>query len=294
MHANRGVINNLDNITDVTNETFQALVIDRSNEVPVLVDFWAEWCGPCQMLMPVLKKLVTEYDGKFVIAKVDTDKQQELAKTHSIRSLPTMHIYKHGELVEEILAAQSEATLRIMIDRHIERPSDRIRAEAREAFQQGQHDEALTLLETARQNEPGNHQLVLDYAEMCMRTGELEKAETALAALPRDVRDETEATRLRNLLDFAIAAKAAPAITELESTLASEADNLQARYQLGAQYILNDRFEEALEMFMQLFERGRSFQDDAARKALLATFDLLNDEGELVTRYRRKLFTLLH
>jgi len=99
---------------------------------------------------------------------------------------------------------------------------------------------------------------------------------------------------LRNLLDFAIAAKAAPAITELESTLASEADNLQARYQLGAQYILNDRFEEALEMFMQLFERGRSFQDDAARKALLATFDLLNDEGELVTRYRRKLFTLLH
>jgi len=294
MHANRGVINNLDNITDVTNETFQALVIERSSEVPVLVDFWAEWCGPCQMLMPVLKKLVTEYDGKFVIAKVDTDKQQELAKTHSIRSLPTMHIYKHGELVEEILAAQSEATLRIMIDRYIERPSDRIRAEAREAFQQGQHDEALTLLETARQNEPDNHQLMLDYAEMCMRTGELDKAVTALAALPRDVRDETQATRLRNLLDFAIAAKAAPAITELESTLASEADNLQARYQLGAQYILNDRFEEALEMFMQLFERGRSFQDDAARKALLATFDLLNDEGELVTRYRRKMFTLLH
>jgi len=284
----------LDNITDVTNETFKALVVERSSEVPVLVDFWAPWCGPCQMLMPVLKKLLEEYDGKFVLAKVNTDEQQELAKTHGIRSLPTMHVYRHGEMVEEILAAQSEATLRIMLDRYIERPSDQIRAAAREAFQQGKHDDALSRLEAACQDEPDNHQLVLDYAELCMRCGELEKADASIAALPRDVRDETEATRLRNLLDFAIAGKSAPDITALESTISSEPDNMQARYQLGAQYVLSDRFEEALEIFMQMFERDRSFQEDAARKSLLAIFDLLNNEGELVTRYRRKLFTLLH
>jgi putative thioredoxin len=288
------VINNLNNITDVTNETFQALVVERSNDVPVVVDFWAEWCGPCQMLMPVLKKLVEEYDGKFVLARVNTDEQRELAKTHGIRSLPTMHVYKHGKLAEEILAAQSEATLRILLDRYIERPSDRVRTEAQEAYRQGQSDAALTLLETACQNEPDNHQLALDYAELCMRTGTLDKADTLLAALPRAVRDETEAARLRNLLDFAMVAKDAPPVTELESTLAREPDNLEARYQLGTQYVLNDRFEDALEMFMQLFERDRSFQDDAAHKSLLATFDLLNNEDELVTRYRRKLFTLLH
>jgi putative thioredoxin len=288
------VINSLDNIADITNETFQALVVERSREVPVLVDFWAEWCGPCQMLMPVLKKLADEYKGKFVLARVNTEEQRELAKTHGIRSLPTLRVYRHSEMVEEILAGQSEATLRTILDRYIERPSDRIRIAARETFQQGKHDEALSLLDVARQDEPENHQLALDYAELCMRSGELDKADATIAALPRNVRDESEASRLRKLLDFAIAGRSAPDITALELTISSEPDNMKARYQLGAQYVLSDRFEEALETFMQMFEHDRSFQEDAARRSLLAIFDLLNDEGELVTRYRRKLFTLLH
>ena len=231
-------------LLNVTNETFQAEVIERSHEVPVLVDFWADWCGPCQMLMPVLKKLVDEYDGKFVLAKVNTDEQRELAKAHGIRSLPTMHVYKHGELVEEVLAAQSEATMRIIIDRYIERASDRIRARAQEAYSQGQHEEALSLLEAAHQDEPDNHQLTLAYAGMCMRTGQLEQAAALIAGLPRDVRDETEAMRLQTLLDFALAVKDAPAVETLEDTVSNEPDNLEARYQLGAWYVLNDRFEK--------------------------------------------------
>ena len=287
-------MNKIQNINDVTNETFQALVIERSRSVPVLVDFWAEWCGPCQMLMPVLKKLVAEYDGKFVLAKVNTDEQRELAKTHGIRSLPTMHVYKQGELAEEILAAQSEATMRIILDRYIERESDRIRARARDMYQQGQHDEALALLEGAHSDEPDNHQLALDYAELSLREARLDKTAALLAALPRDVRDETEAMRLRALLDFALAIKEAPPVAELEATVAREPDNLEARYQLGAWYVLNDRLENALETFMQLLQRDRSFRDDAGRRGLLAVFDLLDNKGDLVTRYRRKLFALLH
>lgn len=287
-------MNELQYITNVTNETFQALVVERSHSIPVLVDFWADWCGPCQMLMPVLKKLVEEYDGKFVIAKINTDEQRELAKTHGIRSLPTMHIYKQGELAEEILAAQSEATMRIILDRYIERESDRIRARAKDAYRQGQHAESLALLDEAHSGEPDNHQLTLDYAELCLREGQLEKTDSLLAALPRDVRDETEAMRLRALLDFALAIRDAPSATELETTIASEPDNLEARYQLGAWQVLNDHFEEALETFMQLLQRDRSFRDDAGRRGLLAVFELLDNKGDLVTRYRRKLFTLLH
>lgn len=287
-------MNTSQNITDVTNETFQALVVERSRSVPVLVDFWADWCGPCQMLMPVLKKLVEEYDGKFVIAKVNTDEQRDLAKTHGIRSLPTMHIYKQGELAEEILAAQSEVTMRIILDRHIERESDRIRARAKDAYRQGQHAEALALLDEAHSGEPDNHQLALDYAELCLREGQLEKTDSLLAALPRAVRDESEAMRLLALLDFALAIRDAPSAAELETTIASEPDNLEARYQLGAWQVLNDDFEDALETFMQLLQRDRSFRDDAGRRGLLAVFELLDNKGDLVTRYRRKLFTLLH
>jgi len=287
-------MNNFQNIYEVTNETFQVQVIERSQTVPVLVDFWADWCGPCQMLMPVLKKLVDEYDGKFVLAKVNTDEQRELAKAHGIRSLPTMHVYKHGELVEEVLAAQSEATMRIIIDRYIERASDRIRARAEEAYSQGQREEALSLLEEAHQDEPGNHQLTLDYAALCMKEAQLEKAASLIAGLPRDVRDATEATRLSTLLDFALAVKDAPSAETLEDTVSSDPDNLEARYQLAAWHVLNEDFENALEAFMQLLQRDRSFRDDAGRKGLLAVFDLLDNKGDLVTGYRRKLFNLLH
>ena len=287
-------MNNTQNITDVTNETFDTLVIEQSKRVPVLVDYWADWCGPCQMQMPVLKKLVEDYDGKFVLAKVNTDEQRELARAHGIRSLPTMRVYKNGEMVEEILAAQSESTLRILLDRYIERESDTIRARAQEAWQQGRHGEALSLLHDARRTEPDNHQLTLAYAEFKMRQGQLDDAAELIASLPRDVRDEKEATRMSALLEFAMVTRDAPSMAELESVVENNPDDLEARYQLAAWYVLDSRMEPALEAFMQLLQRDRGFRDDAGRKGLLAVFDLLENEGELVNSYRRKLFTLLH
>jgi putative thioredoxin len=144
-------------------------VIEQSHRVPVLVDYWADWCGPCQMQMPVLHKLVEEYAGKFVLAKVNTDEQRGLARDHGIRSLPTMRLYKNGELAEEILAAQTESTLRILLDRFIERESDRLREQAMETYQRGEPETALQMLRAARQAEPDNHQLTLDYARLCLR-----------------------------------------------------------------------------------------------------------------------------
>ncbi|MGB5178863.1 MAG: tetratricopeptide repeat protein [Gammaproteobacteria bacterium] len=287
-------MNNAQHITDVTNETFDSIVIEQSRRVPVLVDYWADWCGPCQMQMPVLKKLVEDYDGKFVLAKVNTDEQRELARAHGIRSLPTMRVYKHGEMVEEILAAQSEATLRILLDRHIERESDAIRERAMAAWQQGKHSEALSMLQDAHLAEPDNHQLTLAYAELKMRQGLLDDAAALIASLPHDVRNEKEAARLGALLEFALVTRDAPPVAELESAVDNNPDDLEARYQLAACYVLNNQMEPALEAFMQVLQRNRAFRDDAGRKGLLAVFELLENEGELVNSYRRKLFTLLH
>lgn len=287
-------MNTTEHISDVTSETFETSVIKRSHEVPVLVDYWADWCGPCQMQMPVLQKLVDDYAGKFVLAKVNTDEQRELAKDHGIRSLPTMRLYKNGEMAEEILAAQSESTLRILLDRYIERESDRIVARAMAAWQAGEHDAALDLLRQAHQAEPDNHPLAITYAGLLVRQGSLDEASAMIAALPRDVRDEKDATRLLAQLEFASACNEAPDISTLEETLGNDPDNLEARYQLGASYVMQEQWQAALETFLEIFRRDRGFRDDAGRRGMLAVFELLGDQGELVNSYRRKLFTLMH
>ncbi len=287
-------MNQSSNIVNVTFETFQAQVIEQSQRVPVLVDYWADWCGPCQMQMPVLQKLVAELDGKFVLAKVNTDEQRDLAREHGIRSLPTMRLFRHGEMVEEILGAQTESTLRILLDRYIERESDKLRASAIEIFAQGRQDEALEMLRNARQAEPENHQLTLDYAGLCLQAGRLEETERLLTELPRDVRDETEATQLRALLDFSSAALDAPPLEELERSAAASPDDMATRYRLGAVYVLNDSMEAAMDTFMYILEHDRKFRDDIGRRSLLAVFQLLGNEGELVQQYRRRLFNALH
>ncbi len=287
-------MNEMQNIVNVTLDTFQAQVIEQSQRVPVLVDYWADWCGPCQMQMPVLQKLVEEMDGKFVLAKVNTDEQRELAREHGIRSLPTMRLFRHGEVVEEILGAQTESTLRILLDRYIERESDKIRISAIETFQQGRKDEALEMLRSARQAEPDNHQLTLDYAGLCLQTGRLEETERLLQELPHAVRNETEALQLRALLDFSSAAVDAPPLEELERDVAANPDDMALRYRLGAVHVLNDRMEAAMDAFMTILQHDRKFRDDIGRRSLLAVFDILGNEGDLVQRYRRQLFNALH
>jgi putative thioredoxin len=287
-------MNDLALITDVDNQSFPSLVTERSHTVPVLVDYWADWCGPCQMQMPVLKKLVEEYAGAFALAKVNTDEQRELSRDHNIRSLPTMRLYKNGELAEEILGAQTESTLRVMLDRYIERASDRTRDQARELFTAGKHEAALALLQSARASEPDNHLLTLDYASLCFKAGDIETAARLLEALPRDIREEPEGTRLRALLDFAAQVQAGQTVGALEKTVNANPNDSDSRYRLGCAYVLQDDFEQARDAFMYVLQHDRAYGDDAARKSLLALFNLLEESDERVAAWRRSLFNALH
>jgi len=287
-------MNELDNIIEVTFESFQAQVVERSRQVPVLVDFWAEWCGPCQMQMPVLHKLAQEYGGKFVLAKVNTDLEKQLAMQHNIRSLPTMHLYRNGERVEEVLAAQTESTLRNLLDRYIERESDRVRNAARELFNSGDREQALQMLEQARAAEPDNHQLTVESAQLHLRAGHSEQAAGLLDALPHDIRNDSEALRIRALLEFSTAAGDGTDPALLERQLADTPQDSALRYRLAAACMLAGRIRDALEHFLYILQHDRGYNDDAARKALLAAFELLGSEHELTGTYRRRMFTALH
>jgi putative thioredoxin len=285
---------NSPHITNVTESSFDEQVVARSHQVPVLVDYWAEWCGPCQMQLPVLLKLVEANEGRLLLAKVNTDEERGLAREHGIRSLPTMRLWKNGEVVEEILGAQTESTLRIMLDRHVERPSDAKREAALELHRQGNTAAAIEQLEAICAGDPSNTRAALDLIEMNLAAGRLEAAEAGYEALPRDVRDETDGTRLRARLDFSAIAGEAGGRTELEQRLQGDPDDLEARYRLAALQVLSGDYEAAMESFLVIIRQDRGFRDDAGRKALLSVFELLGSDHELVSRYRRQLFNLMH
>ncbi len=281
-------------IVEVSHETFAEEVLAKSNQVPVLVDFWAAWCGPCQMLMPMLAKLVEEYQGNFLIAKVNSDEQQALAAQFGVRSLPTVKIFKNGSVVDEFMGVQPEPVIRDMIERHIVRASDHVRAQALAAYEQGQLDEAIALLEQAIEMDPANHTLKIDLAGIYAQQGKAESAEEMLQSLPTDVRQQDEVKALLARMHYASEAQGAPDLTELEAQVHANPDDLEARQQLAARQIGAGNFEPAMEQFLEMMKRDRSFGDDAGRQGLLAVFDMLGGSGELVNRYRRQMFNLLH
>lgn len=282
------------NITEVTESTFQEQVIERSKALPVLVDFWADWCAPCKMLLPVLLKLVEEYQGKFQLAKVNTDMERNLAAQHGIRSLPTLRLYRNGQAVEEVLGAQPESVLRALLDNYIERASDALLQQALALHAQGEVRQALELLEQASSEDPENLKLPLEIARLLIEDGQLDRAEGVLATLPVALLEEPEVDALRAMLDFARATAGAPSAEALESALEADPNQSQARYQLAARQALASDYDKAMDNFMELLRRDRNFGDGAAQKALVAIFALLGDSDARVAGYRRQMFNLLH
>lgn len=278
---------------EVTKANFNELVVEKSHETPVLVDFWAGWCAPCRTLMPMLAKLADEYQGQFLLAKVNTDEEQELAVANGIRSLPTVRLYKFGKPVDEFMGVQPEAAVRELIERHLVRESDLTFADARAALDAGDSAKAVALLEKVLAEDEHNKDARLALANIYMEQRQYDKVEQLLATLRIDLAEDPEVHELRARLKFAEIAQDAPPAEALESTLASEPQNHEARYQLGALKVLSGDYEGALEQFMEIMRRDRGFREDGARKAMLAVFDLLGGSGPLVNRYRAKMASVL-
>ncbi len=153
-------------IHNVDMQNFQNLVLEKSINKPVLVDFWADWCQPCQTIMPMLAKLAEEYAGKFELAKVNADQEQELAAHFGIKSLPTMKLFYQGKIVDERLGAVPESDIRAMLDKHIVSESDQFMQAAMMAYEQGQAEKALEMLNNALAKDPDNAELKVTIAQI--------------------------------------------------------------------------------------------------------------------------------
>lgn len=280
-------------VVDVTAQTFHSVVLDGSFDRPVLVDYWADWCAPCRALAPVLAKLAADFGGKLLVAKVDTEAEHALAQQAGIRSLPTVQLYRNGQVVDQFAGALPEAQIRSFLEAHVESESDRLLARAKGLVAAGQMDQARHIVEEARASDPSNARLLITEAEIALASGDLSAAEAVLERVPIDIHDDPEVAALRGQVHFKRVIATAPDAQTLEARVLNDPKDSEARYQLAALRLLDGDYEAALNGFLQIVQRDRAYGEDAARKAMLHVFEMLGG-GELVTRYRSRMLNALY
>jgi len=282
-------------VFDASLDGFEQTVLAKSNETPVLVDFWATWCGPCKTLGPMLEKLADEFNGGFVLAKVDVDQEQQLAGYFQIRSVPTVMLVKGGQIVDGFPGALPEGQVRQFLQHHGIVPLDAVAALADEPEVIELSLSPAEQVQAAREavaTSPDKPELRLDLIAALLQAGDAKAAEHELDELPANLATDDRAKRARAQLDFAKALHDAPAEAELVIELTANPNNLHARHQLGVRRLLAGDNIDALECFLALMRADRKFDDDLGRKSLIAAFALI-DDPDLVSRTRKQMAALI-
>lgn len=280
-------------VFDAALASFEQDVILKSKEVPVLVDFWAEWCGPCKTLGPILEKLAAEFNGGFLLAKVDVDKEQQLAGYFQVKSIPTVMLLKNGQIVDGFPGALPENQLREFLKHHEIVAKEVLPETVEEIIPETVDPEAEVMsLRAAIHAEPDKGELKLDLMLALLKTGGFAEAEKILDALPANLATDDRAIKAKSRLAFSTILKDAPPVAVLEQAIAANPDDCRARHYLGVHYLLEDKAEAGLEQFLEMLKRNKAFEDGLPRKALIDAFRIVDNE-DLVGQYRRKMASLL-
>lgn len=282
-----------EHIVDVTMDNAREVLIDASFQRPVLIDFWAEWCAPCKALMPILAKLAVEYDGGFLLAKVDCDREQAIAGQFNVRSLPTVLLMKDGQPVDGFTGAQSETEVRALLDKYLPKPWDEALAQAREQMAAGEFGAALVLLRRAYEESRQRADIGIELAAALVQLNRLDEAQAQLDSI-RLVDRDGAFQQVQAQLDLRRQTAKTPEIQQLEEALAAAPDHLELRYQLALANSANQQHGEALELLIDILRRDRGYGDGAARKTLLDIIASLGNSDPLAKEYQRKLFSLLY
>jgi putative thioredoxin len=289
---NAGMSQPTAHVRDISDADFDTAVLARSHQVPVLVDFWAPWCGPCRMLGPVLEKLAEERNGAFELAKLDTDKNPKTAAKFGIRGIPHVMIFKNGRSVDQFVGAKPEDQVRAFLQRHCPSAAEQHMAAAQQHLAAGDQAAAEKALVEALSADPGHAGANLAMARLALHRRDPAAVHAHIARIPAMAPERDQATYIEQAATL-IASVADGNATGDEDTLAARVAETPgdhaARYALGVHHLAAGRYREALDAFLAVVERDRKWQDQAARKAMLTVFGLVGVRDPLADEYRRKL-----
>lgn len=283
---------------DTTQENFSRDVLDASHEAPVLVDFWAPWCGPCRTLSPLLAQIEAESRGRLKIVKVNVDENQELSARFGVRSIPFVVAFVAGQPVDSFVGVLPAEGLRQFVGRLLPDPAETQRRKAAELLGAGDIAGAASALRAALALDPDRDITRLDLAQLLLErsseAGRLDEAADCLAGVSPAGKLDARWIALNTQRQSQGRAAELPAIEVLQQRIDADPADLQARLDLANALVARRDYEPALEQLLAIVERDRAFGDDAGRRLMLSVFDLAADQPQLVSSFRRRLSAALY
>ncbi len=279
------------NVIEVSAQNFQDEILEKSKQIPVFLEFYADGAEPSMALAPVLRKLADEYQGKFLLARVDIQQNPQIVQQLGVRTLPTIKIIFQGQMVQDLEGPQEEAQLRQILDQLTMSPIERIQEQIKVLLSQGDRTGAIGMLQQAIGEEPSNYALHVELADLLIMEARVDEARQIIAGIPEDT---AGISKPQNRLTFIDMAAELPSLDELQTQLEANQDDLQLRCDLAIRLIVDDQAEAALEELLLVLKKDKSFEDELARKTMIQIFELLGKGDPTATAYRRKMFTFLH